>query len=618
MAIVDLLAKIAQYNPDCDRKRIRAAYSLARTLYKGKKRLSNRTLLHHTTSAAKILTTLKADDDTIIACLLHHAKEEQFKKIEATCGQSVTQLIKSVQEFSKLREKTTDITNKENLRKVLLASVTDVRILFIKLSEKLHNMQTLKFTTKENQQKIAQECLDVYAPLAYRLGLGSLKQELQDLGFKYTEPEKYKQLLKSLKESKNTREKRLQDTLKKAKTALNKTKIKYTIFGRTKHLHSIQAKLEKNNYTVKDLYDLVALRIITKNVEDCYKALECIHKTFKNAQRTKDYIVKPKPNGYQSLHTTVKNEEAYVEFQIRTKEMDTVAEAGTAVHWGYKGIQHKDQKFDKQLTWLKQTIEGEAQVDFFAKHIFVFTPKGELLQLPKQATPIDFAYTIHSSIGDTCVGAQVNGKIAPLRNPLKNGDVVKIITRKDAQPSKSWLRFIKTLKAKQKIRSFMRKRGLTPQRAIARQQETTKDVRQQVLAIQGMKDPDIMFAPCCQPLPAEDIAAVKKGVNRVIIHKDICKGLKDAKKFITATWKESFEPPVHLYVQAEDRIGIFAEILNMVAAKNITVTGAKGSSFEKGVLLSFNMGVDNLKALLDIIKRIKKIRGVKKVRIGEL
>ena len=623
MRLKNLLDNLAEYNKESDLRRIRRAYKYAERIYQEQTRASGNTQLHHTLAAALHLSELKADDDAIIACLLHHAKPVHYDEIEEKFGAKVKQLLEGLETLSVLRKKGSALTTGENVRKVLLASIKDIRILFIKLCEKLHNMQTLEHLSLKEQKEVAKECLDIYAPLAYRLGLGKLKSELEDAAFKYVDKKNYEKIVTSLEQTKEKRQQILKQVLKQTNKGLGATKIEYEVYGRTKHLYSIYKKIENRNYAVEHMFDLVALRIITKSIEECYLAIKVIHGLYKPIPtRFKDYIASPKPNGYQSLHTVVYGPtNTPIEFQVRTKEMHLDAEEGGAIHWGYKGVGHNDKKFDKKLSWLKQSLQQDApQIDFFAEHIFVFTPKGEVIQLPKRATPLDFAYAVHTKVGDTCDSAIVNGKIAPFKQELRNGDVVKINTKKTATPSREWLRAVKTTKARQKIRAAIRAKGKIPPRTIQKTQESTEEVRMQLLNIKNMHNPTILFAKCCTLLPGDKIVANIRGKEKVVVHKKDCATYKEkkAKKKVQAEWKQTFSPPVLLYINGRDRIGFFAEVLNMVAAQNVGINNAQGKSLEKDVQLHFEVDIDNIHALMNLIERIKKIEGVKTVRLGEI
>jgi len=439
---------------------------------------------------------MDADAITIAASLLHDVVEDtdvDIETIEKNFGQEIALLVEGVTKLSKLTGASTEERQAENLRKMFLAMAKDVRVIFIKLADRLHNMRTLSYLPVDRQKVIAQETLDIFAPLAHRLGMWRIKWELEDLSFKYLEPEKYREISRLVAKTRREREEYIQEAISIIKNSLTSLGIIADIQGRPKHLYSIYMKMKRDNITFDQIYDLLGIRIIVESTKDCYAVLGIIHSLWKPIPgRFKDYIAVPKSNMYQSLHTTVIGPKGEpLEIQIRTYEMHRIAEYGIAAHWKYKeGKTDKD--FDLKLSWLRQLLEWQkdmqdarefveqVKVDLFEDEVFVFTPKGDVISLPRGATPVDFAFRIHTEVGTHCVGAKVNGRIVPLDYKLNSGEIVEILTSKSAAPSLDWLSFVTTNSAKNRIRQYFKK--LKREENIARGKET---LEKELKRIQG-------------------------------------------------------------------------------------------------------------------------------------
>lgn len=499
MLLNDLLKVTSTYLTKSDQELIKKAYYFAKDAHKGEKRGTGEEYINHPLHTAYLLAINKFDVQTIAASLLHDVAENNPNKIHALreqFGPEIFEIIDGVTKLGKIKIKRSwffplnllqDRRQKqlgyerhiESLRKMLLAMAKDLRVVMIKFADRIHNMQTLKGVRPEKRERIARETLEIYAPLAYRLGMGKIKGELEDLAFPYAYPKEYQQIKKIVGSKYEEKEEYLKKVIKVLQDKISKIGIKADIHGRRKHLYSLYKKLKKHDNDISKIHDLVAIRVIVDNLENCYKVLGIVHQTWRPLiGRIKDYIAVPKPNGYQSLHTTVfaVNGEI-VEIQIRTKEMHEMAENGIASHWHYKDSKRKStntsnvSKIAKdQLVWLKELEKWQQNIkdskefsqilklDFFKDRIFVFTPQGDVHDLPLGATPIDFAYAIHSDIGNTCVGAKLNSKMIKLDQPLKNGDIVDIITKKDSQPKRDWLKFVKTSRARGRIKSYLTKK----------------------------------------------------------------------------------------------------------------------------------------------------------------
>ncbi|MCG0239587.1 MAG: bifunctional (p)ppGpp synthetase/guanosine-3',5'-bis(diphosphate) 3'-pyrophosphohydrolase [Firmicutes bacterium] len=474
MDLETLKQLIRRYLPDADLTLVDEAFALADQAHAGQFRKSGDAYIQHPLEVAGILAKLQMDPATIAAALLHDVCEDcgvSLQQIEEKFGKEVASLVDGVTKLEKLDFTSKEEAQSENLRKMFLAMAKDLRVILIKLADRLHNMRTAWAWPPETQRRKAQETLEIYAPLAHRLGMADIKWELEDLAFRYLEPEKYRHVAQLVARKRAERESITRELMEQIGQRLAEVGIKADISGRPKHLYSIYRKMYQQGKDITEIYDLIAVRVIVDEVKDCYGALGVIHSYWRPLPgRFKDYIATPKANLYQSLHTTVVGPHGEpFEIQIRTWEMHRTAEYGVAAHWRYKeGKTDKD--FDQKLSWLRSLLEWHQEmreardfieavkVDIFADQVFVFTPKGRVVDLPAGATPIDFAYSIHTEIGHRCVGAKVNGKIVPLDSPLKNGDIVEILTSKNSPgPSLDWLKIVKTSTAKNKIRQFFKK-----------------------------------------------------------------------------------------------------------------------------------------------------------------
>jgi GTP pyrophosphokinase len=409
------------------------------------------------------------DSPTIIASLLHDLVEDteiNLEEIENKFGKTVKDLVDGVTKLSKYNFKSSEEAQAENFRKMLIAMAKDIRVILIKLADRLHNMKTLQFLDKDKQERIAKETMDIYSPIANRLGISWVKIELEDLSFKYLEPEKYEILVNKVQKQKTQKQKYIKEVIDIIQDRLSDYQIRAKVSGRLKHYYSIAKKMENRDLEFEEVYDLIAFRVIVENVSQCYEVLGIMHSFWKPVPgRFKDYIAMPKPNNYQSLHTTVIGPYGErVEIQIRTEEMNKIAEEGIAAHWLYKEGQMSKKDADK-FSWLYSLLEtnkdaseflDSVRLDLIYGEVYAFTPKGEVKELPIGSTPIDFAYSIHTDVGNSCIGAKVNKTIVPLKYELKSGDTVEIITSKNQTPKKDWLQYAKTSKAKNKIRQYLK------------------------------------------------------------------------------------------------------------------------------------------------------------------
>lgn len=460
-----------------DIEKIEQAYLFAKELHEGQYRISEEPYIIHPVEVAKILVDLKADTNTVIAAFLHDVLEDTETKpeeIEARFSTDVLHLVQGVTKLGKLQFKSTEERQAENFRRMFIAMANDMRIIFLKLADRLHNMRTLNFMAANKQQKIAQETLDIFAPLANRLGIGKIKAELEDLSLRYLHPDKYYEIAQLVSQKKAERELTVNLLIDKISQDVKRSGINAQITGRAKHYYSIYSKMERLNIAFHDLYDITAVRVIVDTEKECYEVLGLIHSQFKPIPgRFKDYIAMPKGNMYQSLHTSVIGPRSKpLEVQIRTWQMHEVAEYGVAAHWSYKEKGSKkaaNNNSDIQFSWMRKLVEYDTdltsaeeyvdsvKLDIFSDQVFAFTPNGDVFDLPVSATPVDFAYRIHSDVGHKTVGALVNGRIAQLDTKLKNGDIVEILTSKQPAPRLDWLNFVVTKQASSKIKQWFKK-----------------------------------------------------------------------------------------------------------------------------------------------------------------
>jgi GTP diphosphokinase / guanosine-3',5'-bis(diphosphate) 3'-diphosphatase len=508
--LADLLDIVRENRVGDDLDIIRRAYEVSLHHHQGQLRASGEPYLVHPLEVAIILADMKLDTTAIAAGLLHDAIEDTaftLAELKEQFGEQVAHIVEGVTKISKIDFASREEAQAENVRKMMLAMVDDIRVVLIKLADRLHNMRTLQHLSTERQVKIATETLEIYAPLAHRLGMGKIRGELEDLAFPYVDPLSYKLVDEQLEPIRKDAERALVKMVHTVEQKLRESKIGVVrVDSRIKRMYSIYQKMLKQKITVDQIYDLLALRVICASVTDCYAALGIIHNAWRPVPgRIKDFIAMPRPNLYQSLHTTVIAEDGHpFEVQIRTEEMHKLAEEGIAAHWKYKDgpISARD---EQRLAWLRQVVEWQREmadpgeflstlkIDLYPEEVYTFTPKGKVVILPREATPIDFAYTVHTEVGHTCVGAKVNGRIVPLRSKLRSGDIVEIITQAGHKPSRDWLSIVKSSRARQKIKHWLnihqRERAIEIGRKLIE-----KEARKYRIPLKDIKDPDLLRA----------------------------------------------------------------------------------------------------------------------------
>jgi GTP pyrophosphokinase len=468
----ELETKVREYRPKDDLTPLQKAFQFARRYHEGQVRDSGEPYMVHPIMVAHILADMRMDVVAMETGLLHDVVEDTSVTVEQVrkeFGDEVARSVDGVTKLSKLDFYSAEDRQAESFRKMLLAMVEDIRVIMVKLADRIHNMRTLGYLAPERRERIARETIEIYAPIAHRLGMGKVRGELEDLSFQHMEPDAYKEIIGAIESRRHSNEEFLDEIRRTVEAELRREAIPARIDGRVKRPYSVFQKLRRQKITVDQVYDLMALRIITDSVKNCYAALGVIHNKWRPIPgRIKDFIAIPRPNLYQSLHTSVVGPHGQTfEVQIRTDEMHRIAEEGIAAHWKYKEGRKGPAADDQRIAWLRHLVEWQRdmqdpgefmstlKVDLYPEEVYTFTPRGKVIVLPRDATPIDFAYAIHSDVGSTCVGAKVNGRIVPLRSSLRNGDIVEIMTQPGHQPSKDWLAFVKTSRARNKIKHLI-------------------------------------------------------------------------------------------------------------------------------------------------------------------
>ncbi|MCH7690054.1 MAG: bifunctional (p)ppGpp synthetase/guanosine-3',5'-bis(diphosphate) 3'-pyrophosphohydrolase [candidate division Zixibacteria bacterium] len=496
MNLAEFIINIESYNANVNIPLIRKAYEFSDTAHQGQKRISGEPFVEHCLEVAFILAEQHMDSTTIAAGLVHDVVEDTdatIKDLNAEFGEEIAELVDGVTKIGAVKYQSREEQQVEYFRKMLLTMSRDIRVILIKLADRLHNMRTLSHLPEPKRLIIAQETKDIYCPLAHRFGIHKIKNELEDLAFKYIHSERYTDLARRLNEKKAERDAYIQEVVEPLLEALGKNGIKAEVHGRAKNLASIERKIKVRKVPFEDIYDLFAIRVIVGNERECYHTLGVLHSMWKPvADRFHDYIANPKPNGYSSLHTTVFGpEQRKIEVQIRTQQMHHIAENGIAAHWLYKEGRQQMSKSDRQMIWLRDVLDWQKdmenpsefleylKIDLFSEDIFVFTPKGEIVHLPKGSSPIDFAYQIHTEVGSHCTGAKINGRLQPLSTKLQSGDSIEIITSPSQTPSRDWLKLVKTANARSRIKRWLKKAGFDQAVNLGRQilERKLKEIR---------------------------------------------------------------------------------------------------------------------------------------------
>jgi GTP diphosphokinase / guanosine-3',5'-bis(diphosphate) 3'-diphosphatase len=625
--LIAILDEVKSYDKKANLKLIEKAYNLAKEAHKGQKRESGLDYFEHPVGVAKILLDFRPDVPTICAALLHDVIEEtehNLEEIKKEFGDEIAELVEGETKTSKVIFDSPEDYTAENWRKILLATTKDVRVILVKLADRLHNMRTLKYMREDKQQRIAKETLEIYAPIAHKLGLYAIKGELEDLSLRYLKPDIYLYLKNKIKEKRDDREKKAEMIMGIVKEKLKDAGIEVLeVSGRAKYFYSIYKKMIVEKKSFDEIFDLMAIRIIVKSIPDCYRVLAEIHQLWKPIPgRFKDYIAVPKSNGYQSLHTDVATPfDVILEVQIRTVEMHQVAKYGIAAHWRYKGTE-RDKKFDKRISWLEQVLEwkrkapGEfldsLKVDLFEKEIVVFTPKGDPIILPENATPLDFAFEVHSKIGESCAKAQVNKKLVPLDYQLKSGDVIYILTSPHAKPSRTWLSFATTNKAKQKIRSLL---GIDTDKDPKHLRNLQEDKINLTKFISVEGKGQLKISKCCNPVFNDNLIAYRMKDGAITVHKKECPNIHalDQTKKVEVKWNVPKKQVRDLYIYVEDKLGMVENILAAMVNSKTNVLAINLKPHKKNILIALKILAENENAVANAIDILKKIKNVTSV-----
>lgn len=642
---------------------IEKAYKVSEDSHQGQFRLSGEPYIVHPLQVGFILYELGLDEKVISAGILHDVIEDTKYTREDMVrdfGTEITQLVEGVTKISQIKSQSKETEAAENIRKIIIATIQDIRVILIKLADKTHNMRTLSFQPPEKQRRIANETLSLYAPIAGRLGIYSVKSELEDLAFQVIFPEEYQDIKKRISAKKSEREDYIEKLQLILKQRLAEIQINANVEGRAKHFFSIYRKMKTKEKTFDEIFDLRAIRIVTDEIKDCYGVLGIVHTLWSPVPgRFKDYIATPKTNMYQSLHTTVIGPDGKpLEVQIRTAEMNAIAEFGIAAHWVYKeGKTHANERhltvkwLEVLQTWQDSALDPkefleELKYDLHEDEVFVFTPKGEIIQLPKGATVLDFAFRIHTDVGLHCKGAKINGRMIPLRTELRSGDQVEVVVDKRSKPSPIWLRIVKTPSARQKLRAYFRKlreetskdlehgaehaAELTlnaevleelkrkPSEKVSKQTAHQGQVAGGKILVAGLRDIPVRLSGCCSPLPGDQIIGFVTRGRGVSVHKKNCNvALKQREeeqlRQITVDWDYGqTEPvPVRVEVKAKDRQGIYLEMVKSISGTQTNILEAGASTVQKDTLMArFMIEVEHLDQLKEILGNLKRIPDV--------
>lgn len=719
--IESLIKKINDNCINVDIDIIEKAYNFASEAHKSQKRESGEPYIIHPIDVAEILAELGMDTNTIAAGLLHDVLEDTdctYKEMSDMFNEEIASLVNGVTKLGKIEYKSKQEQQADNVRKMLLAMAKDIRVIIIKLADRLHNMRTLKFMPKEKQKLKAKETLDIYAPLAHRLGMSKIKWELEDLSFRYLHEEEYYDLVRQIAEKRVEREAYISSIIDDLYMNLEESGIDSDIEGRPKHFYSIYRKMVNKNKTIEQIFDLTAIRILVNSVKDCYGVLGIVHTIYKPIPgRFKDYIAMPKPNMYQSLHTTVIGPQGKTfEIQIRTFDMHKTAEYGIAAHWKYKegdAGEDKEKGFEKKLAWLRDMLEWQKEtsdaeefmegfkIDLFSDEIFVFTPKGVVINLASGSTPIDFAYRIHTDVGNRCIGAKVNGKIVPLDYKLKTGEIVEIITSQSAKgPNMDWLNIAKSNQAKSKIKSWLKKakkdeninkgkellekelrkqgvilseitKGDSYERLAKRynlhnsddiyaavgvgsisastfvsrlkeenlgdkvkqsDEEIAKNIEEHIaksdrvnkkegnygITVKGESNLMIRFARCCNPVPGDEIQGYITKGRGVSVHRTDCSNLKsliayDPNKVVDVSWgmSKGASYVAEVRVKSDDRMGVLSDIMKVITDSGLHLNALNANSAKGNeALINIKVKIDSIEQLRELMKKIRRLKGV--------
>jgi GTP pyrophosphokinase len=708
-ATPEFRAVLERHADRLDLELIDRALKYSASAHRGQKRMSGEDFVSHSIAVALILAEQLLDSTSISAALLHDVVEDSDVRTEDIArefGPEVAGIVDGLTKISSLTFRSTAEEQVENYRKLLLSIARDARVIIIKLADRLHNMRTLEHLSPDRRQRIAQETREIYAPLAHRFGMAGMKAELEDLAFKFLEPDDYRELVSQIAAKRAVREQMILKLRGPLDAELRRAGITwFEVTGRPKHLWSIYQKMKKRGKGFDEIYDLMAVRVIVRTVPECYHVLGIIHHNWTPIQeRIKDYIASPKSNAYQSLHTTIFGPGGQLfEVQIRTQEMHRTAEYGIAAHWLYKRDGSRDE-LDQHLGWFRQLLELQQdthspeefleflKIDLYQDEIFVFTPMGDVKRLPKGSTPIDFAFHVHTDVGLKCQGAKINGRIAPLHRELKNGETVEVLTSPGAKPSRDWLNHVRTARARHKIKQWIRHEEETVSRSLGKDilgrelkrrrldlpddarlaaaaetlsladgpglevavgrgdvaigqviralypeapQETLQEPKPTVfgrvidrirlgrgIKIQGVDGLMVRYAQCCQPVPGDAVIGYVTQGRGISIHRSDCPNLltlSAEERRVEIDWQETAGEAfrVRLAVSAEDRRGLYADLMEAISQTGTNIRGADLQTRDGSVFGNVFVEVDNLTHLAKVLKAVRRVRGVTHVERRE-
>ncbi|MCF7910421.1 HD domain-containing protein [Candidatus Pacearchaeota archaeon] len=604
------------------------AIEICKKEFADKKKLCGQSFFEQNLTISYYLAESGLSKEVIIAGLLYgfgDFSKKYKEELVTNFGKEVFEIIKGQKQLEEIKSNTKVNTESETLRQILLATITDVRVIFVKIAYKLNSLRTAHFLSESEKKTIADESLEIYAPLAGRLGLEFLKRQIEDEAFKLINPKKYSEINNFLKESQKQRETFVKDFISDVEGLLSDIKI-HKIKGRNKHIYSIYKKIQKRT-PLKEQKDHFAIRIVTNSVEDCYNVLGILNKNYSSVKGTlKDYILNPKPNSYQSLHIVLEVKDKEIEVQIRTRDMDFFAEEGGAAHWNYKKLS-SDFNFEKKLSWLKSFMENsDSQEDknllnivkasLFGDRFYCYTPKGKAISLPENSSALDFAYFIHNEIGDRTVGVRINGIYKSIKTKLKQGDVVEVITNRYQKPRREWLRFVASARAKSAIRkSIKRNEGIAAPSNVCLDSDIKKEFASMVFS-EDFPNHKMILAQCCCPYPNEELLGIIKTHKKILVHSKRCRIKEKVKdKIVPVYWKEILNKPIRFFIEAEDRSGVLADFLNTITRQGFVVKEAKANLLGKDIAeCCFTIIPQEIDKITDLVSRIQKIYGFKKIR----
>ena len=693
LLLTSLLESLSSYMNASDKTFIKKAYEYGASAHQNQIRMSGEPYICHPLSVAQILASMRMDRQTISAALLHDVVEDTditLKDIETIFDPEVASLVDSVSKIDQIKFGDKAEAQAETFRKMILAMVKDIRVILIKLSDRLHNMRTLEYLPDVKRKIKAKETLDIYAPIANRLGINKVKNELEDLCIRYLYPYRYKVIDKAIRKSKGGQKKFVKNISSKISIAMEDEKIDGDVIGREKELFSIYNKMKNKKRYLDEVVDVFGFRIVVSNVNDCYKLLGVVHNLYKPMPgRFKDYIAIPRINGYQSLHTTLFGPKGLpIEIQIRTKDMDRVAESGVAAHWKYKTKEKEASNSMAQTSeWLRKVGELQedmssteflenVKIDLFPDKIYVFTPQGDIIPLRRGSTVIDFAYAVHTDVGNRCIEAEINRELSPLKTILQNGQTVSVITKRGAKPNPDWINFAVTAKARSSIQHYLknmrksdayemgkkllnsaldeigttlRKIGKKRQNEVLDQlgvkslkmlyeqigigdrlapltarflaQDFQKQVtsKQASLEIQGTEGMVMKYGVCCHPIPGDDVMGYMSSGRGVVIHRNNCRNLKTFRKhptkWLSVSWTNRIDREFssQIHVETDNKTGVLAEVASTIADSGSNIESVTVSGHEVHSELIFTLSVTDRIHLANIIRNIRKMKSVHRI-----